>query len=83
MTFQNDPNNRTPERKTNYGWIIGGLVAAGLIFGIFSMYRHQGTYTVPTAGGGTTTTPRTHVTPSVPTTTGSTVTDSPSVAPAS
>lgn len=80
MTYQNDPHNRTPERKTNYGWIIGGLVAAAMIFGIFTMYRHNGTYTVPTADGGKVTAPTTTVTPSAPATTGSAVADTPSPA---
>ena len=77
MTYQNDPHNRAPERKTNYGWIIGGLVAAAMIFGIFSMYRHNGSYTVPTANGARVTAPTTAVTPSAPATTGSVVTDTP------
>lgn len=72
MTYQNDPHNRAPERKTNYGWIIGGLVAAAVVFGIFTMYRHNSNYTAPTADRGTI--PTTTVTPGAPVTTGSAVT---------
>jgi hypothetical protein len=76
MTYQNDPNNRTPARdKTSSGWIIGGLVAAAVVFGIFTMYRHNNNYTAPSADRGTVTTPTITMTPSAPATTGSAVRD--------
>ena len=65
MTYQNDPHNRTPVRNTNYGWIIGGLVAVAVMFGIFAMYRHNNNYTSPVAERGTVTSPTT-VRPAVP-----------------
>jgi hypothetical protein len=77
MTYPNDPHNRTPERNTNYGWIIGGLVAVAVVFGIFTMYRHNNNYTAPVAERGTITAPTTNAKPVVPATTGSAVTDVP------
>jgi hypothetical protein len=77
MTYQNDPHNRTPVRNTNYGWIIGGLVAVAVVFGIFTMYRHNNNYTSPVAERGTVTAPTTNARPGVPATTGSAITDVP------
>jgi len=72
MTYQNDPRNRTPVRdKKSSDWIIGGLVAVAVAYGIFSMYRHNNNYTAPTADRGTVTTPTT--VPNAPATTGSAV----------
>jgi hypothetical protein len=60
MTDQNDLHNRSPAPdKTAYGWIIGGVAAVAVIFGIFTMYRHNNNYTAPTADRGVVTTPAT------------------------
>jgi hypothetical protein len=53
MTYQNDPHNRTPERKISYGWIVGCLIAVAVVFVIMTMYRHNSNYTASTAGRGT------------------------------
>ena len=76
MTYQNDPHNRTPARdKNSYGWVIGGLVAVAVVYGIFTMYRHNNNYTAPTADRGTVTNPTT--VPNAPVTTGSAVPTAP------
>ena len=75
MTY--DPHNRTPERTTNYGWIVGGLVAVAVLFGIFTLYRHNNNYSGPSADRGTTIVPMTNARPAAPATSGSAVNDPP------
>jgi hypothetical protein len=76
MTDQNDLHNRSPAPdKTAYGWIIGGVAAVAVIFGIFTMYRHNNNYTAPTADRGVVTTPATA--PTDPATTGSAIQTAP------
>jgi hypothetical protein len=67
MTYENDPHNRNPARdNTSYtSWIIGGVVALAVVFGIVTMYRHNNNYTASN-DRGIVATPTTTVAPVVP-----------------